>query len=72
MQHLRDKLGRDFAASQTGNPVVELMVACPPLALDELLHDPKVRERVGDIISLAMTRPPERQGRRSVLRLSAR
>jgi hypothetical protein len=55
----------DFSVNQTFDELVENLFASPPLSLDRLFNDPKVRKRVGEIISVAASRPPKRRRRRS-------
>jgi hypothetical protein len=67
MLPLLDKLDPNFSANQIPNAIVEILLAAPPLALDELFDDPKVRKRVGEIISVAASRPAKRRRRTSDL-----
>lgn len=60
---LLDKPDRDFTAYQTVNSIAEILFASPPLGLEELFNDPKVHKRVGEIISVAASRPIKRSRR---------
>ena len=52
MPRLLDKPDRNFSANQTPYAIAELLLASPPLALEELFDDPKVRKRVWGFRSL--------------------
>ena len=60
---------RDFSDSQIDNDSIEKLFASPPLSLDRLFDDPMVRKRIGEIISLAASRPSRLPRRRRSNRL---
>ena len=51
---------RDYSANSSVNDMIENLFVSPPLGLDKLFDDPIVRKRIGEMISLAMSRPPRR------------
>jgi hypothetical protein len=53
-------IGRGPAPTEAADEIDELM-ASPPLRLEDLFDDPAVRQRIGEWIALAMSRPDRRR-----------
>jgi hypothetical protein len=64
MLHSLGNPDRDFSASQIDTDLIEKLFASPPLSLDRLFDDPMVQKRIGEIISLAASRPSRLPRRR--------
>lgn len=55
MAPLSENPDRDFCAGYgEAEPELKQLLAKPPLSFDELVNDPAVRERVGNVIGNAM------------------